>query len=266
MKAAAYLLATLALATALAGCSGSADDNDTDPTGTPTTSPTGPGTTPTAGTPPTAPGAPPTTGGNRAPSVTLVANVTTGPAPLNVTFTATAMDPDGDMLSFRIEFSDGTPSVNHTTLPTTFTHEFATPGEHMVRLVASDGRLASNATVSVSVQTPGIPPPFTASGTTDICDDAAKPCDEILVPFTVPLGVRSIQVDLSWDVGDMDLYVDDPKGANKATSGCFNGPVAVPGTPLTCIRAFDESATVDDPGPGQWTARLNPYQVANAHW
>ena len=49
------------------------------------------------------------TAGNRAPTVDLQATPTSGPRPLDVTFTATGSDPDGDALQYRFDFGEGTP-------------------------------------------------------------------------------------------------------------------------------------------------------------
>ena len=71
--------------------------------------------------------------GNAAPTVTIVANPTTGLAPLTVTFAATAVDPDGDTMTYRWDFGDGnTASLLNTE------HTYTSAGEYHPTFKATD--------------------------------------------------------------------------------------------------------------------------------
>ena len=96
--------------------------------------------------------------GNRAPTVALAASTTTPAVNGQVTFTATASDPDGDTLAWAWDFDDGSLGPNAATA----TKIFGAARTHSVRVTASDmkGQVAT-AAVLVTV---GAPTTFTLSG------------------------------------------------------------------------------------------------------
>jgi glucose/arabinose dehydrogenase/PKD repeat protein len=80
------------------------------------------------------------------------ANHTSGVAPLSVTFTGTAIDPNGDSISYHWDFGDGT-SVN-TANPT---HVYSTTGVFQAQLtVTADGDTAVSAPIEINVGTPPV--------------------------------------------------------------------------------------------------------------
>ncbi|MDG1277881.1 MAG: ThuA domain-containing protein [Algoriphagus sp.] len=75
-------------------------------------------------------------GGNRAPSVTeIVADKTSGKAPLKVNFKATATDPEKDALSFTWDLGNG---KTETTTEPSLTYTFDQIGEYEVKVTAAD--------------------------------------------------------------------------------------------------------------------------------
>jgi hypothetical protein len=77
-----------------------------------------------------------TNGTNRNPSLAANAPVPVVPARTDITFTATATDPDGDSTIVRWEFGDGKPLQ----VGTNVTHRFAKGGNYSLQCSAIDGR------------------------------------------------------------------------------------------------------------------------------
>jgi len=94
---------------------------------------------------------------NQPPIVALTASPTTGVAPLQVTFTATASDPDGSIAQYRWDFTgDGITDLTTATGTTTFT--YSTPGAYLAQVTAVDNLGATaSAYAVVSVSSPPEP-------------------------------------------------------------------------------------------------------------
>ncbi|MCG6862032.1 MAG: PKD domain-containing protein [Chromatiaceae bacterium] len=87
-------------------------------------------------------------GSNQRPVAAAEADVTSGRAPLTVTFSAAgSADPDGDALSFEWDFGDGT--TGSGTAPT---HTYTDPGTYLAIVTASDGRVTDTASVEIKVR------------------------------------------------------------------------------------------------------------------
>jgi cytochrome c len=71
--------------------------------------------------------------GNRAPTVELTATPTSGPAQLDVSFSAAGSDPDGDTLTYRYVFGDGSSANGRTA-----THRYKKAGVYTARVTATD--------------------------------------------------------------------------------------------------------------------------------
>ncbi len=81
---------------------------------------------------------------NSAPTVTLNASTLSGTAPLSITFTANASDPDGDALSYTwsIAGAADAPTASQT---------FNEAGSYPVTVTVSDGKLGASADVNIAV-------------------------------------------------------------------------------------------------------------------
>lgn len=92
---------------------------------------------------------------NQPPTITsFTATPSSGIAPLSVTFTAVASDPDGTIASVQWDFNgDGTVDQTTTTLTTSFTYTIAGTFTPMVTVMDNAGATAS-ASTTVTVQTP----------------------------------------------------------------------------------------------------------------
>lgn len=227
------------------GCFVSEDDPETqgEGTGDGLGSSSGTGTGKTSGTRTSGPSA----GGNatnHAPMVNLTASSLAGASPLNVTFNVTVSDLDGDNVTWRLDFGNGTDAQNGTTANATVTHAFSAAGNHTVTLSASDG--AANATTNLTIVVTGgafvsnPQPSITFTGTVGMPESSASH------PFELLPGNSKMTVTLTWGaangIGDLDLSLQDAGGSDVDASESFNTPV---GTPFTSAT---ESIVVDDAG------------------
>ena len=126
--------------------------------------------------------------GNRPPSAVMSANPNSGAAPLVTSFSASgSSDPDGDPISFRWDFGDGSPVASGINV----SHTYDTPGTYTTRLTVTDSRGASaNATRSISVSA-DLPPSLRivtpTAGSTYRGGDTINFNGEIIDPETGPL-------------------------------------------------------------------------------
>src|SRR5690349_18669703 len=93
---------------------------------------------------------------NQPPQVTIAGNPLTGVAPLSVSFTSNASDPDGYIASYSWVFGDGQTS----TLPNPG-NLYISAGTYTARLTVTDN-LGATASISLTV-TATTPPPVTSS-------------------------------------------------------------------------------------------------------
>jgi len=88
---------------------------------------------------------------NSAPLLAFSANPTTGTAPLEVNFDASAtIDQEDDPLTFNWTFGDGTSGTGAT-----ITHTFENVGVYTVALLVSDGDLTSQGSINITVEDGG---------------------------------------------------------------------------------------------------------------
>jgi hypothetical protein len=103
--------------------------------------------------------------GNQAPTVAVSASTLTTATNQDVTFTASAVDPQGDVLSYAWDFGRNTVATANPGLinASSVTQQFATPGIYRVRCVVSDmkGKTASDSVIVIV----GSPSEYRVSGT-----------------------------------------------------------------------------------------------------
>ena len=103
-------------------------------------------------------GSPPPPPANQPPTVTVSANPTSGLAPLPVSFSSNASDPDGSIVSYSWTFGDGQTATQPFTSST-----YTSAGTYTARLTVTDNQGATaSATVIINVTTP---PPATGTVT-----------------------------------------------------------------------------------------------------
>jgi len=98
---------------------------------------------------------------NELPIAALTASPISGTAPLSVSFTATASDPDGSIAQYHWDFT-GDEAVDLTTTTGAASFTYDTAGEYQAQVVVEDNRGASAMTSTSITITP--PPQVTNKG------------------------------------------------------------------------------------------------------
>jgi PKD repeat protein len=155
---------------------------------------------------------------NRPPTVTLSGSTSQGPAPLTVSFNATASDPDGDPLTYRWNFGDGTTAEGNASQTVTYTE----PGEYTATVIVSDGLAEARASFSVRVTegaAGGSPPEVTV--------DATPLQGEAPLEVTFTATTDADDVSFLWDFGDGTISSDNPVRHTYRTPGSYTASVTV---------------------------------------
>lgn len=85
---------------------------------------------------------------NKSPIAICNANITSGEAPLTVSFTGSGLDYDGNIVSYHWDFDDGETSTEQNP-----THTFQTYGTYNVLLkITDDERATATKTVTINVE------------------------------------------------------------------------------------------------------------------
>ncbi|GAA3031594.1 PKD domain-containing protein [Actinokineospora globicatena] len=132
---------------------------------------------------------------NTAPTASLTLDTTRGVAPLLVTATPTGEDPQGDPLTYTLDFGDGTAPASGALPRGALGHTYSTAGTYLVRLTVSDGRLSATRTATVTV---GLAEPLVANAGDDVVANegtAVRFNGSAARPTT---GIESYR----WDFGD----------------------------------------------------------------
>ena len=165
-------------------------------------------------------------GSNQSPTVSLSASLTSGTAPLTVSLTATASDPDGSIVSYDWDLDgDGT---YETSGGSTASVDYTSAGTYSIGIkVTDDGGATAADSVSISV---------TAANQSPTVSLSANPASGI-VPFSVDFTATASDPDGSiakyeWDF-DGDGTYDSDTGAvstisyTYTTAGGYNAKVRV---------------------------------------
>ncbi len=89
---------------------------------------------------------------NEAPTASMAANVTAGPAPLHVEFSLDGSDPDEDELTWTLDLGDGSDAVTGSELPAVVEHTFETTGNYTVAFSVDDGQVPTTTDLDMTVQ------------------------------------------------------------------------------------------------------------------
>jgi cytochrome c len=163
--------------------------------------------------------------GNRTPTVTIAANETNSvEAPLEVEFTSTASDPDGDRLTYEWDF-DADGEVDSTEPNPTFTYTETGVFDATLRVTDSTGRMApasieivvGNQIPVVTFVTPTPETPFQFGDTVEyeveIQDDQPVDCSEVRVFYLLGHNEHSHQIsDTTGCSGQITASVGDHGG------------------------------------------------------
>lgn len=172
--------------------------------------------------PPTDPPAGPD--GNEPPTIELSASTTRGTAPLTVSFSAEASDPDGDPLAYSWTFGNGERAEGNSSQ----TIVYDEPGEYTTVVTVSDGLSERRASVRVQVDPPAEPP---VANTPPSVSVSATPLTGS-VPLRVTLEAEASDADgddLSylWDFGDGTISGDNPAVHVYGEAGTYTAAVTV---------------------------------------
>jgi PKD repeat protein len=161
---------------------------------------------------------------NEPPTVALSASTARGSAPLTVSFSADASDPDGDPLSYAWTFGNGDTAEGNSSHTVTYRE----PGDYTAVVTVSDGVAEERASFTVEVDEPPEPP---ASNTPPVVTLSATP-----VTGSTPLRVKlsadasdadGDEVSYLWDFGDGTISSDNPVTHVYRDAGDYSASVTV---------------------------------------
>jgi len=136
---------------------------------------------------------------NSQPIATFSSNRSSGEAPLEVDFDASAsFDPDGDPLTYSWDFGDGSTATGVMT-----NHTFAQIGAFTVTLTVDDGALTATATTVITVSDEPDPAPTLTLGL--LQNPVLTQFVDIFLVASEPLDPNSISVNIGNDVIAMSL-------------------------------------------------------------
>ncbi|MFO1535565.1 MAG: PKD domain-containing protein [Thermoplasmatota archaeon] len=186
---------------------------------------------------------------NHVPTAAIAAKTGNGTAALNVTFTLSGHDADGDALNWTLAYGDGNRTAG-SALPANATHAYGAGGLYNVTLTVTDGRNATVATVRLNLTAASHGPPQVASGAWPLGADGC------LSPTHLPSqdGIQYLAIDveprtigLPWTATVeatipalfYGLGFQDAAGDDIADSGAFGTEATLSGTvPAGAVTAL----------------------------
>ena len=193
-------------------------------------------------------------GPNQPPTLEVTASPTTGQAPLEVDFTATASDQDGTITGVTWDFGDST-----TGSGSSVTHTFVRAGPYTITAVAQDDRgdrVSDQVTITVS-EAPNQPPTVKVSAL-PVGGDA---------PLTVRFSSQAVDTDggiatYRWDFGDGGSATEPSPVHTFARAGVFTATLTVTdddGAKASAeVRITVTNPPPDDPGGSDPPANGTP--------
>ncbi|MBO9521583.1 MAG: carboxypeptidase regulatory-like domain-containing protein [Nocardioidaceae bacterium] len=179
--------------------------------------------------------------GNTAPTVQVSTDPVSGTAPLDVTTSLAATDPDGDTLHYNVNFGDGTAAVTGTLPTEPVTHRYQAGGTYLVRTAIDDGRatVVRFATVTVALDEP-----LAAHAGDDL---VVQKGDRVVLDASASRPQAGISR-YSWDFGDGSTHVDAVTATHTyAAAGTYHARLTVYAGAAT--ESDEVVVTVLDPQP-----------------
>lgn len=157
--------------------------------------------------------------GNIPPAATLQATPSSGAPPLKVVFSLGARDPEGDAMSWALDFGDGSEVRRGTQLPIAVEHEYARVGAFAVTFTVGDGSESSQATVTIRTSatqtTQG--PPTTGSSPPPQPAPPPPPAPPAATPTSSPTGTTSSSTSTTGS-SSSQTATDPPTSSSTSTS------------------------------------------------
>jgi PKD repeat protein len=204
---------------------------------------------------------------NENPVADLSVSPESGPAPLAVTAFIEGEDPNGDPLTYSVNWGDGTVSNGPLDQPpddnektATVNHTYALGGNYVVTLTVSNGTLSGTSTEDVEVSGSGnvaptatLAPPSPGVGG-DVTPGAAQ--------YWFKVSYRDVDGTIDWSsVGTGDVRVTGPNGFSQFPS--LSNFVSVPGGADVTYKLAAPGGTWDPSDNGAYNISLLPNQVAD---
>lgn len=266
MQRKATLVILITIAAVLSGCL-NGDDADPAPTDTTTS------TEDTNGNVTTSPPETTEEDVNAAPVPELTADLTTGDAPLLVTFAIAGDDADGDALTWTLDADgDGTSDADGTEVPGTFAFNYTAAGNYSALLTMSDGTDEATATLNLTISeaappTVTLPEPITFSDTITGAyagQYVAVEAKEHTWSFA-PAGVTNMTISVSHDSPgaiDLDWTIYAPDGTEVIERATYNVPGGLDAQPVNTFTDEEAPVSIEDLGllsqTGDWRIAVNP--------
>ncbi|MGZ4790357.1 MAG: PKD domain-containing protein [Ilumatobacteraceae bacterium] len=157
---------------------------------------------------------------NTPPTVSVTNTPTSGTAPLDTGFTIAATDPDGDALSYKIDFGDGSSVVQGVVSAIPIHHVYTAPGTYTARTEVTDGKVGVVRTARITV---ALSEPLKANAGDDLTGVTNSS-----VSFDGTASVpRAAISSYSWDFGDGSTGAGSTIGHVYTAPGTYTATLTV---------------------------------------